>query len=121
MWARAIEIMLALWLAASPFIFGHVDTHPQLVASDFVAASAILVLSSASFFHRLRRAHLGNLAVAAWLVGYGYFGFQHPIPPGAQSELLVGLVLILLAIIPPQSEEPPEGWRELFERKARES
>ena len=107
---RAVEVMLGLWLVLSPFVFGHLEQHPQLAVSDFAAGAATVVLACLSAFHRLRRAHLGNLLVAAWLCGYGYFAFAHPAPPGAQNELLVGLTLLLFAIAPTGANDPPEAW-----------
>lgn len=118
MWARSAEVMLALWLAAAPFVFGHYGRLEALTASDFAAAGAVAVLALASYADRLRRAHLGILAVSAWLVGFGYFGFAHPAPPGAQNEILTGLTLVLLAIIPMDAERPPRAWREFLERSA---
>lgn len=111
MWARAVEVMLGLWLLVSPFIFGHYGQRPPLVMSDLGAGAAVILLSLATFAPSLRRAHLLNLLVAAWLVGFGRFGFPHPAPAGAQNQILVGLVLLLLAIVPPESSRPPLSWR----------
>lgn len=119
MWPRSIEVMLGVWLALSPWIFGHFGRQP-LTASDLLSGLAVVVLASASFFPRLRRAHFGILPVVAWLVGHGYFGYSHPIPPGAQNEILTGLTLLLVAIIPDEASKPPRKWRELLEAKARE-
>ena len=41
MWARAVEIALACWLALSPFIFGHPDEAAFLWYNDFACALAI--------------------------------------------------------------------------------
>ena len=120
MWPRAVEVMLGIWLALSPWIFGHFGRQP-LTASDLLAGLAVVVLALLSFFPRLHRAHLGLLAVAAWLAGFAYFGYGHPIPPGAQNELLVGLTLILIAIIPNEASKPPRKWRRFLEAKAGES
>jgi peptidoglycan/LPS O-acetylase OafA/YrhL len=122
MWGRSIEVMLGLWLMISPFLFGHFDKTGEmspLTVSDLASGFAILLLGVLSFWRRTARAHLGNLAVALWLIGFGRFGFDHPAPPGAQNELLVGLVLVLIAIIPNRSEEPPPRWRDFYEQRAR--
>lgn len=122
MWGRSIEAMLGLWLMMSPFLFGHFDESGEvarLTVSDLASGSVVLLLAVLSFWHPTARAHLGQLVVAAWLAGFGRFGFDHPAPPGAQNELLVGLVLVLIAIIPNRSEEPPPRWREFYEARAR--
>ena len=111
MWARTAEVMLGLWLAASPFIFGHLPAERGLWWSDFASALLIVTLSLFSFWNRSRRAHLLNIGVALWLVGFGYFGFGGAPPPGAQNELLVGLLLLMLAIVPSQATLPPVAWR----------
>jgi hypothetical protein len=117
MWPRAVEAMLGLWLVLSPFLFGHLEAHPELARSDFAAGGAVFVLACLSAFRRLRRAHLGNLLVGAWLSGYGYLAFPHPAPPGAQNELLVGLTLLLFAIAPSRANEPPVAWRRFLEER----
>lgn len=122
MWGRSIEVMLGLWLLASPFLFGHYGEGGEvagLTASDLASGAVILLLGVLSFWHRTARAHLVQLAVACWLIGFGRWGFDFPPPPGAQNELLVGLVLLLIAIIPNRSEDPPPRWREFYEDKAR--
>lgn len=122
MWGRSIEVMLGLWLLISPFLFGHFEKGAglaPLTVSDLAAGSAVLLLGVLSFWRRTARAHLGQFAVAAWLIAYGRFGFDFPPPPGAQNELLVGLVLVLIAVIPNRSEEPPPRWRAFYEQRAR--
>lgn len=122
MWGRSIEVMLGLWLLASPFLFGHFGTDvgsAGLTASDLASGSLVLLLGVLSFWRRTGRAHLWQLVVAAWLIGFGRWGFDFPPPPGAQNQLLVGLVLVLIAIIPNRSEEPPRRWRAFYEERAR--
>lgn len=122
MWGRSIEVMLGLWLLISPFLFGHFQkggSLSPLTVSDLASGTAVVLLGVLSFWHRTARAHLGQFAVAAWLIAYGRFAFDFPPPPGAQNELLVGLVLVLIAVIPNRSEEPPPRWREFYEAKAR--
>lgn len=120
MWPRTIELMLGLWLVLSPWIFRHWETHRTLSWVVIATGALMVVVACASFWHPLRRIHLVLLPVALGLAAYGYFGFAHPTPPGAQNALLVGLVLILIAIIPPRPSAPPEPWRELLEARARE-
>ena len=115
MWARTAEVMLAAWLAASPFIFGHGAEERGLWWSDFGSALLIVTFSLFSFWGRARRAHLSNIAVALWLVSYGYLGFGGTPPPGAQNEILVGLLLLMLSIVPSQSTLPPPEYRQARE------
>ncbi|HEX2164708.1 MAG TPA: SPW repeat protein [Thermoanaerobaculia bacterium] len=121
MWARGIEVMLGLWLVVSPFVFGHFAEPGlgRLVASDLAAGSLVVLLAVVSFWRRAGRAHLAELAVAGWLVAFGRFAFDFPPPPGAQNELLVGLVLVLFAIVPNRAADPPARWRAFYEERAR--
>lgn len=119
MWARAVEVMLGLWLWISPFVFGHYGRLAGLVWSDLLSGAAVILLALLSFVSPLRRAHLLSLVVGAWLVGFGRLGFAHPAPPGAQNEMLVGLVLVLMAIVPSESSRPPLAWRQYLEQEAR--
>lgn len=121
MWARGIEVMLGLWLVVGPFVFGHFGDPGlgRLVASDLVCGALVVLLAVVSFWRRAGRAHLAELAVALWLIGFGRFAFGYPPPPGAESELLVGLVLLLTAIVPNRAADPPARWRAFYEARAR--
>jgi hypothetical protein len=118
MWARAVEFMFGLWLLVSPFVFRHPPDATGRWATDLASALAIMTLASLSYWRKARRAHLGQMAVAAWLVGYGYLAGGHPSPPACQNEMLVGLTLLLFAIIPTEANEPPRLWREHLARRA---
>lgn len=110
MWARTVEVMLALWLAASPFIFGHSPDEASLWWNDFATAFLILVFSLVSFWGRASHAHLLNVLVGLWLCGFGYVNGEPP-SPAAQNDLILGLLLLMLAIIPSHATMPPEEWR----------
>ena len=111
MWARTVEVMLGLWLAASPFIFRHPADEPALWWSDLGCAFLVVTISLLSFWSRTAHAHFLNVLVALWLVGFGYFGSGDPPTPAAQNSLVTGLLLLLLAILPSQATLPPEEWR----------
>src|SRR5687767_3491073 len=100
MWGRVLEVMLGLWLVLSPFIFRHDPADRPLWVSDFACGAAMVLLALLSFWQATRYAHLLQLAVAGWLVGFGYFYGGYPAAPGYQNDIFVGLTLVLLAIIP---------------------
>jgi hypothetical protein len=112
MWARVIEVMLGCWLAVSPFIFRHAAEETALWRTDLGCALAVVALALLSFWHPLRRAHLAIGLVALWLVGFGYLASPRPVPPAFQNDLVVGLLLLMLAIIPSEASLPPERWRD---------
>jgi hypothetical protein len=111
MWARDLELCLGLWLAMSPFVFGYPDGSEALYASDFVCAAAIAALALLSYTRRARHAHLLELPVAAWLVGYGWVRALEAHAPSTQNHILVGLLVGMLANIPNHAPRPPESWR----------
>ena len=110
-WPRIVELIVAGWLAASPFILGHVSGPWQLWVNDLVCAGLIALFAGLSFTHRLRRMYLAELAVVAWLLGFGFFAADEPLP-SLQNDILVAFVLAMFAIIPSDANEPPPGWRE---------
>jgi hypothetical protein len=116
MWARVIEILLGLWLTLSPFIFGHYPSNPALWTNDLICGAAIILLAILSFwswpvFGFMRYAHLGILGVGGWLTLFGYVGSGHPAAAGYQNNILLGLTLLVMAIIPNQANLPPPSWR----------
>jgi hypothetical protein len=113
MWPRFAELVIAAWLAASPWVFGHVDGPSLLRASDWICAAAIAACAAASFTQRARRAHLAELLVAAWLLGFGYLASSAALP-ALQNNILVAMVLIMFAIVPNEANRPPRAWREFM-------
>jgi SPW repeat len=114
MWARVIEMMLGFWLAVSPFVFRHPADERSLWTNDLGCALAIVALALLSYWQRMRHAHLGIAAVAIWLIGFGYFGSPHPLPPALQNDLLMGLLLLMFAIIPNRASLPPRAWLDFY-------
>lgn len=112
MWPRIVELMLGLWLAASPFIFGHDSSEPGYWCADFAAAMIVVVCSLLSYWEPTRHAHLGTVLVGLGLIGFGFL-VPAPAPAAAQNEIIVGLILAMLAIIPNEASEPPRQWREI--------
>jgi SPW repeat len=110
MWVRYMEILIGVWLIASPWIFGH--THlPWLLWNDILCGAAVILLAGLSFFRKTRWAHLLIGAVVVWLGGTAYFLFQRPGPGSVQNEIMTALVLLLFFILPNQASDPPEPWR----------
>lgn len=123
MWGRVIEIMLGLWLTISPFLFGHYPVNRPLWISDLTCGPIIVMLALLSFWSLpvarfLRYAHLLILVVACWLIGFGYIHGGYPSSPGQQNNILIGLTLLLLAIIPNEASQPPPAWRRYYQRQA---
>ncbi|MGC1273775.1 MAG: SPW repeat protein [Planctomycetaceae bacterium] len=111
MWPRTVEVMLACWLAISPFIFRYPADEPRLWWHDYIVATLLAVFALASFAHRLRRAHLFELFIAAWLIGYGWMTSSGVHDAPRQNWMCVGLLLLMLAIIPTDCDRPPPAWR----------
>lgn len=112
MWPRVVELALGCWLVISPFIFRDTPDVERYFANDLICGSLAVVLSLLCFWEPARRAHLGTLALAAWLALFGYFSADRPGPPAAQNDLVIGLLLAIFAIIPTESSRPPKPWRQ---------
>lgn len=113
MWARAVEIALASWLALSPFIFGHPDEAAFLWYNDFACALAITIISSVALWPRAEKVHYLNVAVAAYLVVLG-FTVPAPPPPAYQNYIVLGIVLFVFAVIPTPTTLPPWSWQDYY-------
>lgn len=113
MWPRYVELLIAAWLAASPFILGRGQPSESGLhwLSDVVCALLIAACAGLSFTRRWQWLHFGEIAIAAWLVGYGFLAAAKPLPT-LQNDILIGLVLPMFAIIPNEATLPPRSWRE---------
>jgi hypothetical protein len=112
MWPRVLELLIACWLAASPFVFGHFDESRSLWLNDVICAGILAACALLSLSTKWRRLHLAELPVAAWLLSFGYAASKEPLP-ALQNNILVALVIMMVAIIPSEANQPPRGWREL--------
>jgi hypothetical protein len=113
MWARVIEVMLGCWLALSPFIFRHGPEDRVFWLNDLFSALVVIVVALVSFWGPLRFAHVANLAVALWLIAFGFWA-PYPTQPALQNDIVIGLLLLMFAIIPNHANKPPHPWRELL-------
>lgn len=109
MWGRVVEIMTAMWLAFSPFVFG-VQSDMVLLWADLGTALLICMLAGLSYWHPTRYAHLLILAVAIGLAVWGRAAGTPP-PPAHQNHIVVGLFLLMIALIPNEASQPPQVWR----------
>ncbi len=109
MWARVSEILLALWLLVSRFLFCYGDL--ALNASDFLIPFSILLFASLSFKESLNKMHLLQTVPALWLLWISYTYPTPWLPFGLQNHILTGLFLLMFAIIPSRASEPPRPWR----------
>jgi peptidoglycan/LPS O-acetylase OafA/YrhL len=117
MWARISEILLAVWLALSPFMLVEEASRHSYLLHDFGCAAAIAGFGLLSFWARFEKAHLCTLAVAAWLVGIGFAQPNPPPPLVYQNYVVVGVLLMMFAIVPSHASEPPRRWREFYEHR----
>lgn len=113
MWARTAELMIGCWLLMSPFIFQHSPDDTYLWWGDLAAGSLLILFASLSFWHPTRRVHGLTPLVGLVLIGTGFAAQPHPIPPGLQNYIVVGLLVIMTGIIPSNALMPPEAWEEL--------
>lgn len=111
MWPRTTEVMLGLWLAISPFIFEHPPDATLLWTIDLACGFLVIAVSLISHSSRFPRMHLVNIAVATVLIVIGYVLAGTGQFAGAQNQMVVGLILLMLAILPSETTQPPPQWR----------
>lgn len=117
MWTRVIEVMLGCWLAMSPFIFRHAAEERVLWINDLLSATAVIVLAVVSFWSPLRLAHVANFVIGLWLIAFGWWTSSYPAEPALQNDIVVGILLLMLAILPNQASLPPRPWRDFLIRE----
>jgi peptidoglycan/LPS O-acetylase OafA/YrhL len=121
MWGRISEIALGAWLAVSPLVF---QSSPRELSSWIHGpgcAVAIVSLALLSFCRRLDKIHLLNAAVALWLLAFAFLTRTVPVSPAAQNQVVVALLLLMLAVVPNRSSQPPQKWRSFMESKSRDA
>jgi hypothetical protein len=118
MWPRIGEILLGIWLLAGPFVFATPPDANAERATTLGGGTLTILLALLCWWPPAEKAHLATLAVAAWLIGFGYFSGGGPAAPSpsGQSMLTVGLLLAMFAILPSRAAEPPRAWREFLEK-----
>lgn len=112
MWARDVEIMIGCWLAMSPFIFGHLEARSGWWVCDFAAALAVIVLAGSSYWRPWRHAHLGQVLIACWVIGFAYsqsWGLAAGAPAAMQNLMGVGLLLMMFGLVPNDAPDPPSA------------
>lgn len=114
MWARIVEACLGCWLIISPFIFSETTEGTLIWASDLAGGAVVLTIALASCWKPLEKAHLLQLAAAAYLIGLGFLAAPPPPPPPFQNFIVIGLLLLVLGIIPGRASLPPRGWQAYY-------
>ncbi len=117
MWARIVEVMIAVWLALSPFIFHYPSEETFLWTNDFVCACLVALFALFSFWHPLRKIHLVTIAIAFWLWGLGYRDFPEKTAVSLQNSVVIGLLLLILAIVPSHSSQLSHPWQKFTKKK----
>ncbi len=117
MWARTTEVMLALWLALSPFIFRYSDVPTHWWVLDFLCALVICTCALMSYWGPLRHVRFGVLVVALGLTGWAYFAADYPPEPAHQNRFVLGFLLIMLALVPNKAEDPPLSWQRYLQEE----
>ena len=112
MWSRAIEVLLGIWLLASPFVFAFPAERPAWWLNDLAAGGFVILFGLLSFWNPVRKAHLLSLLVACWLIAFAYYHGLGDAPPASQNHLAVGLALLMFAVIPNHASDPPHSWSE---------
>lgn len=111
MWARIVELILAIWLFLSHFIF------PMQNGKDLIIACLIFLFAALSFIDKLNKMHLLQVLPVFWLL---YLAFSYPtpwLPFSLQNYILVALLLLVFAITPSRASEPPRPWRRFLKEK----
>jgi hypothetical protein len=111
MWPRVGEVALGCWLLLTPFVFRGTAAIENHALNAATTGFIVILASLLSFWDRTRFAHIVTLFGSLWLAAHGYFWADRPGPPGAQNELIVGLLLLLFAILPNEINDVPRPWR----------
>lgn len=116
MWARVVEMMLGLWLLASPFVFRHGMEDALLWTVDLAAGTAVVAVALGSFHRRLPRLHLLHLVTCAALLGLGWVGGGADPLAAHRNWIVLSLLLLMVAVVPSRAHEPPRAWLRWYRR-----
>ena len=116
MWGRVVEFMLACWLSISPFIFSYKKDALFFWFNDLTCSSLIALFALVSYYKPLRKMHLCNLLVACYLIALSYFFRSSPLYEPLQNYMVLGLLLLMIALVPSEANQPPVPWREFYKR-----
>lgn len=119
MWPRTVEVMLALWLVVSPFIFDFGGSRSLWILT-WGTAVLVFVFSLAAFARRFERAHLGTLVVGLTLAVVAYVLSADMRSAPLQNLIVLGLCLAMMAVIPSRCDSPPGKWQEFYRQRANE-
>lgn len=110
MWTRIAELLTAVWLFASHFIFGYDGS------IDLICAIGIALFAALSFIDKLNKMHLLEVIPACALL-YVSYTYPTPILPFAlQNFILVALNILLFAILPSNASDHPRPWRHFLRK-----
>jgi Na+/melibiose symporter-like transporter len=115
MWPRVTEILIAVWLASSPWIFAApAESEFFLRANALACATLIALFALLSFRTVFGKAHLLTIAVALWMIGVAFAAPDPPPPAPYQNFVVVALLLLMIAVLPSRASEPPKAWRDFY-------
>ncbi len=117
MWPRICDIVLAIWLFLSPFIFNYSDSLKMQTYSDFISGFAILFFSVLSFHPKWNKMHLCSLFVAAYLCVLAFLYPTPFLPFYLQSHLILANILFMTAVIPSHASDSPTAWQSYLKEK----
>jgi hypothetical protein len=119
MWPRVAEILIGLSLLTSPWVLAYDPPVNTWRLNGLVCGSAIVLLGVLSFWPASNKAHLAEIPIGLWILGFAYFGSAHPAPAVVQHALLAALFLLNFAIIPSQANLPPNSWHQFRDNSLR--
>ncbi len=111
MWARWVELVLALWLAVSGFVFSYEEPILLWHLNELFCAFLFALFALLSFHPRFSRAHLLHIIPICWMVVLNYI-HGYPLPPFLQNDQVLAFVYLTLFIIPSHCNLPPKSWQD---------
>lgn len=117
MWARILELLLAAWLAISPFLFTYTSHATLFWTTDYICTASITLFSLLSFYLPLRKMHLFNLLIAIYLMTLPFIFKEIPNQSPLQNYMVLGILLLMVAIMPTDAHKQPKPWRDFYHEK----
>ncbi|MCB0322110.1 MAG: hypothetical protein KDD69_01020 [Bdellovibrionales bacterium] len=119
MWPRTVEIMLAVWLFVTPFVFRYQEAFLPVGWwwCDYLIATAVAAIALCSYLPRWRMVHWGTFFLGMLLAAHGWLTSPGSEPLAAgQNHLVTGLLLMMFGALPAPGSEAPLEWREFEEQ-----
>lgn len=95
-WQDYVDLLLGVWIAASPWVLGFAESYPIAAWNAVAAGGAIVVLAAVDLEFLSRIEEWAMVALGAWSIASPWVLGLTGHPPGTLSMVASGIAVIAL-------------------------